>query len=79
MWKLFGHPGVMQNLLQCDSLFHGNEHLLDEVFDFAGKFLGLRDYLNKIVLLKLNSIFLTFSMISLSFSPSKGGAAVTRI
>jgi hypothetical protein len=60
-------------------LFGREEQFTDEIFHFLGKTLGLGNYISNRLLSKVYFIFFTFSMISLSFSPSKGGAAVVRM
>ena len=76
---MFGHPGMAKYFINRDSFFSRYQDSLDQVFYFLAQMGGLRDYIKMIVLSKVYCIFLTLSMIYLSFYPSKGGAAVTKI
>lgn len=67
MRQLLGHPRVLEDLLESYSALSRGEHPFDQVLDITGEVFGLRDCVSRKVLLKVNYIFLTFSMIYLSF------------
>ena len=78
-WKLFGHPMMVHDLIYRDPCLCRSKYALDEIFNLLGQMFCLWDCISLSLLSKVNFIFLTLSMICLSFSPSKGGAAVTRM
>lgn len=77
--QLLGHPRMVQDFINGDALIGWDEDTLNEVFHFLAEVFGLGDCIGMVVLLNVYFMVLTFSMICLSFSPSKGGAAVTRM
>jgi hypothetical protein len=65
--------------LQRDSLISGHEHLGNEVFGLLANLLELRNCIMNGLLSREYFMVLTERSMSLSLSPSKGGAAESKM
>jgi hypothetical protein len=70
---------VRENVLEGDALVRRLQHAIDKVLCLLADGLELRDCINETLLSKEYFMVLTDLRISLSFSPSKGGAAESKM